>query len=274
MIEVPAISNVSLSRRSFDLYAYLVSLLGLLHRFSIDFDASDSSNLQAILVRKTQRGANTQLTAQHITPEDHWILLPKDAVAVDLQHHGEDRFCPRVCLLGLQHLGHVGPEPLLEVVNNVCRENLHAIGFSLLPRFRTHLHVEGKNHRVLRVFLFRHDHGLLHVLLVYLTNAHVEDGDLHVLQEGQQSFQRTKGARLHIDSLRLLVVIQQDAVEALLHIRLQLFDVIVGSDHQKIRPSHGGVQTRGADLDAHGFVDALVMHILGFDAYLLHWMWC
>lgn len=50
-----------------------------------------------------------------------------------------------------------------------------------------------------------HDHGLHHVLLVHGPDADVADGDLHVLEEGEQRLQRAQRARHDRDAAPALV---------------------------------------------------------------------
>mmetsp|Transcript_6730 Transcript_6730/g.18844 ORF Transcript_6730/g.18844 Transcript_6730/m.18844 type:complete len:456 (-) Transcript_6730:1497-2864(-) len=120
------------------------------------------------------------------------------------------------------------------------------------------------------MLLVLHDIGLLDVLLMHLADADVEDGDVRLLEEGQQGLQGTERARLDVDAHGLLLEVGQDALETRVNLLLQGLEVVVGAADQELRARDGLLEARGADLHAHGGADRLVVHIIVLHPHLLH----
>mmetsp|Transcript_20966 Transcript_20966/g.54945 ORF Transcript_20966/g.54945 Transcript_20966/m.54945 type:complete len:343 (+) Transcript_20966:354-1382(+) len=262
--------KVILSRVLLDLHANRFSFPGNLHGLPVFLDSCNTPNLQIVLLGDADWRAHAYLASQNLDRADNRVLSGEDVVLVDLEDDREDGLRARTGLLGLLVLLHVSSELVEEVVDDVGGENLNAVGLGLLHRLPIDLDIEAQHDSVLRMLLLLHDHRLLHVLLEDLADAHVEDRDLHVLQEAQEGLQRAQRAGLDVHALGLLLKAVEDAVELVVHVVLQLLQVVVGAHHLELGAGNRLVQAGGADLDAHGLVDHGMVDVLVLDPHLLH----
>mmetsp|Transcript_129724 Transcript_129724/g.276796 ORF Transcript_129724/g.276796 Transcript_129724/m.276796 type:complete len:239 (-) Transcript_129724:2069-2785(-) len=189
VVEMTPVGNMRLLRILLNLHADRIATACDLQLLVVPLNARHTPDLDVLFLRHAQRRAYAKLATHDSATEDHRVCLVEDAILVDLQHHWEDSLYLRIALLRLVDLVHVSLELVEEVVDDIGGHDLYAVGFCLLNGFGADLHVEAKNHGVLRHFLFLHDHGLLHVLLVHLSDAYIKHWDLHILQEGQERLQ-------------------------------------------------------------------------------------
>mmetsp|Transcript_110213 Transcript_110213/g.329529 ORF Transcript_110213/g.329529 Transcript_110213/m.329529 type:complete len:234 (-) Transcript_110213:2146-2847(-) len=228
------------------------------------------ANGEVLLLRHADGRADPQLPADHAAAKDEGVTFVEDILLVDLEDDGEDGLLPGLGLLRLVHLLHVGRELVEEVVDDVGRHDLHVVVLRLQDGLVVDLDVEREDDRVFGLLLLLHDRRLLDVLLVNLADPDVEDWDLHVGEEGEQRLQRTQRARLHVHALRLLLELTQNALEAFVHLFLELLDVVVWANDKELRAGHCLVEAWGTDLHAHGHADLRVVDVLTLHSHLLH----
>mmetsp|Transcript_109095 Transcript_109095/g.307549 ORF Transcript_109095/g.307549 Transcript_109095/m.307549 type:complete len:273 (+) Transcript_109095:748-1566(+) len=239
------------------------------HWFVVLLDSSHPTDLDIVLLGHAKRRTDTKLAADDVATDNQWVLLPEDTVFVDLQHDREDDLLPSLGLFALRDLFHVGLELIEQMVDDLCRHNLHVVLVGLRLCFFVHQHVERQNDRVFWVALLLHDQSLLHIFLVHLTDADVENRDLHILKEGQQGFERAEGAGLYVHAFGLFLELAQDAVEGVGHLFLEFLDVVVWAHDLELCPRDGLLEAWGANLDAHGSTDLLVVDVIVLHAHFL-----
>lgn len=117
-----------------------------------------------------------------------------------------------------------------------------------------------------------HDGGLDHVSLVDGADVDRRDRDLGALEELEQRLERAERRGHRVDpkpavdlACRLGQLVQ--VLHAVLLEHLEVVGHVVEGDHA-CRARHHAVQVIGADLDAGGAVDLLVVDVIGLDAQL------
>mmetsp|Transcript_13234 Transcript_13234/g.20966 ORF Transcript_13234/g.20966 Transcript_13234/m.20966 type:complete len:308 (-) Transcript_13234:2918-3841(-) len=269
VIEVATVRDVGLRCVLVDLDAHRITATSFRDGLVILLDANDSTDIQIVLFWDANWSSDPQLAADDLTANDNGVSLAEHVILINLQHNREDRNFPGFDLLGLMELLHIGLELVLQVINDIGGENGNVVRYCLLGRFCIHLHVESKNHCILLLLLL-HDGSLLHILLVDLSNAHIEDRNLHIGQEAKQRLQGSQGAGLDVHADRLLLEAVEDALEGVVHLLLELLDVVIRAHHQHLGAGYRVVQAGSADLHAHRRADLRMVDVLTLDPHLLH----
>mmetsp|Transcript_11053 Transcript_11053/g.27085 ORF Transcript_11053/g.27085 Transcript_11053/m.27085 type:complete len:259 (-) Transcript_11053:1376-2152(-) len=92
-------------------------------------------------------------------------------------------------------------------------------------------------------------------------------GPLEELEEGLEG---SEGRRLHIHTILVFADFLQDTTQVLHHLLPELVLVVILAEHAQIRTRESALDAGGADLDADGPLDLLVVHVGRLDTHLLH----
>ncbi|EPE03432.1 hypothetical protein F503_07735 [Ophiostoma piceae UAMH 11346] len=264
LLELPAVRRLVAAHLDLDGHRRLAALadLDLLVLALNRRDAADADDLLLLGCRVRlddgERRVHAQVALHDIdADDDRRGLVEHGHGAQHAREHGQHL---GLLLLLLAQQGHVLREGVEQVVDNVGREDLDVLVVGILRRLLVDLDVEAQHHGVVGRLL-QHHTALHDVALVHRADADVGHGDLAVLQEVQQRLERAQRRRLHADAAARLLDTVEHGRQVALDLLLQVLLVVVLADDQQARAGNGALETRGADLDTHGGLDLLVVHV-------------
>jgi hypothetical protein len=142
------------------------------------------------------------------------------------------------------------------------REDLNTRVGSVLRSFTVDRNIERKDNGVLWGAV-QHGTGTHDGALVNRSDFESEDGNLHLLQESQESLQRTKSTGLDEYTATGLVDEVGQTGDILHREVLELFLVVIRATDVELGTGNGLLEARRRDLDTKSGLDFFVVHVRG-----------